>query len=120
MKNLLTLSTLALATSLATSPAFAHAKLQSSNPADGAALATAPTELRLKYNEPVEIAMSSIKLIGPGNAAVVTDKIAADPRDDKALVQPLPKLAPGEYRVQWNTMGRDGHHTKGEIRFTVK
>jgi methionine-rich copper-binding protein CopC len=116
MKKIITFGALAMTTVLA----FAHAKLQSSSPADGAALAAAPTELRLKYNEPVEVAMSTVRIAGPGDTVVVTDKVAADPGDDKALVQALPRLAPGDYRVQWNTMGHDGHHTKGEIHFTVK
>ena len=64
--------------------------------------------------------MSTIRITGPGDAVVSSEKLAADPHDEKALVQPLPKLAAGDYRVQWTTMGRDGHHTKGEIRFTVK
>jgi len=64
--------------------------------------------------------MSTVRLVGPGEGVVVTDKVTAEPADDKSLVQPLPKLAPGEYRVQWTTMGHDGHHTKGETRFTVK
>ena len=113
--------TLALtALTLASAAAFAHAKLQNSTPANGASVAPAPTELRLQYNEPVEVAMSTVKISGPGDAAVTTDKVAADPSDDKTIVQPLPKLAAGDYRVQWTTMGHDGHHTKGEIRFTVK
>ena len=116
MKKTLAFAALAMTSALA----FAHAKLQSSTPADGSSASPAPTELRLKYNEPVEVAMSTVKITGLGDTAIATDKIAADPSDDKALVQPLPKLAPGDYRVQWNTMGHDGHHTKGEIRFTVK
>jgi len=113
--------TLALtALTLASAAAFAHARLQGSTPANGASVGPAPTELRLQYNEPIEAAMSTVKLAGPGDATVATDKVVADPGDDKTLVQPLPKLAAGDYRVQWTTMGHDGHHTKGEIRFTVK
>jgi copper resistance protein C len=113
--------TLALAAlTLASATAFAHARLQNSTPANGTSVAPAPAELRLQYNEPVELAMSTVKITGPGDAAVATDKAAADPSDDKTIVQPLPKLAAGDYRVQWTTMGHDGHHTKGEIRFTVK
>jgi len=107
------------ALTLASAAAFAHARLQASTPANGA-VGPAPAELRLQYNEPVEVAMSSVRITGPGDAAVATDKVAADPGDDKTLVQPLPRLAAGDYRVQWTTMGHDGHHTKGEIRFTVK
>jgi copper resistance protein C len=113
--------TLALAAlTLASAAAFAHARLQNSTPANGASLAPSPAELRLQYNEPVEVAMSTVRITGPGDAAVVTDKVVADPSDDKTIVQPLPRLAVGDYRVQWTTMGHDGHHTKGEIRFTVK
>src|SRR5438067_1761414 len=108
------------ALTLASATAFAHARLQNSTPANGASVAPAPAELRLQYNEPVELAMSTVKMTGPGDAAVATDKAVADPSDDKTIVQPLPKLAAGDYRVQWTTMGHDGHHTKGEIRFTVK
>ena len=116
MKKTLTLSTLMMTAAAA----FAHAKLQTSTPADGTAVTAAPTELRLTYNEPVEVSMSTIKVTGAGDTVVATDKVAADPANDKTLVQALPKLAPGDYRVQWNTMGHDGHHTKGEIHFTVK
>jgi len=116
MKKTLALTSL----TLASAAAFAHARLQASTPANGASVGPAPTELRLQYNEPIEAAMSTVKLTGPGDATVATDKVVADPGDDKTLVQPLPKLAAGDYRVQWTTMGHDGHHTKGEIRFTVK
>jgi methionine-rich copper-binding protein CopC len=93
MKRTLTLAALALASSLA----FAHAKLQTSSPANGATVSPAPTELRLTYNESVEVAMSTIKVVGPGEAGVAVDKVGADPSDDKTLVQKLPKLAPGDY-----------------------
>jgi copper resistance protein C len=116
MKRTLSFAALSLLCGLA----LAHAKLQTSSPVNGAAVASAPSELRLQYNEPVETAMSTIKLTGPGKTVVVLDAVAADPADDKTLVQRLPKLAPGDYRAQWTTMGHDGHHTKGEIRFTVK
>ena len=116
MKKTLAFTALALASAVA----FAHARLQASTPASGASVGPAPTELRLQYNEPVEAAMSSVKITGPGDEAVATDKVIADPKDDKTLVQALPRLAAGDYRVQWTTMGHDGHHTKGEIRFTVK
>jgi len=116
MKKPLAFAALALLSAVAS----AHAKLQACTPADGASVGPAPTELRLHYNEPVEVAMSTVKITGPGDATVAADKVVADPGDDKTLVQPLPRLAAGDYRVQWTTMGHDGHHTKGEIHFTVK
>jgi len=116
MKKTLALTVL----SLVSAAAFAHARLQNSTPANGASVTLAPTELRLQYNEPVEVAMSTVRISGPGDAPVAIDKVVADPGDDKTIVQALPKLAAGEYCAQWTTMGHDGHHTKGEIRFTVK
>jgi copper resistance protein C len=116
MKRTLSFTILSLVCGLA----LAHAKLRTSSPADGAAVASSPAELRLQYNEPVETAMSTVKLTGPGEAAVTLDAVAGDPTDDKTLIQRLPRLPAGDYRVQWTTMGRDGHHTQGEIRFAVK
>jgi methionine-rich copper-binding protein CopC len=116
MKNTLLLVALLATATLAA----AHARLQSSAPADGATLATPPAELRLRYDEPVEAAMTTVKLVGPGDAALPPAKIAADPKDDRTVHLPLPALAPGTYRAQWTTMGRDGHRTQGEIRFTVR
>jgi len=113
--------TLALALlALTSASAFAHAKIQQSTPANGATVGTAPTELRLQYNEPVEAAASTVKLIGPGDAVIATEKAIADKDDAKTLVLGLPKLGAGDYRAEWSTMGHDGHRTKGEIRFTVK
>ncbi|MFL6700355.1 MAG: copper homeostasis periplasmic binding protein CopC [Vitreoscilla sp.] len=116
MKKILAIAALTLTTAIAS----AHARLQASTPSEGATVNPAPAELRLQFNEAVETAMSSVRLTGPGDAPVSTEKVAADPKDDKTLVLTLPALAPGDYRAQWNTMGHDGHHTKGEIRFSVK
>jgi methionine-rich copper-binding protein CopC len=116
MKKTLALAALTTLSALAA----AHARLQRAVPADGAAVSPAPTVLRLKYDEPVEAAMSRVRLTGPGNAEIALGKVAADPDDDHGLVQALPTLSAGEYHVHWSTMGHDGHHTQGDLRFTVK
>ncbi|MDB5955473.1 copper homeostasis periplasmic binding protein CopC [Ramlibacter sp.] len=103
----------------AASSVFAHARLQTSDPQNGANVA-APSSITLHYNEPVEAAMSNVKLFGPDNAAVETGSPATRESDDTTLVTTLPKLSAGAYRLEWSTMGHDGHHTKGELRFTVK
>ena len=105
------------------SSAFAHAKLQNATPANGASLSSAPSELRFEYNEPIEPAMSSVKVMGPDSKAVTTDKATLSKDDDKVLLVKLPKLPElpaGAYRVEWSPMGHDGHHTKGTLGFTVK
>jgi len=99
--------------------ASAHAKLQSAEPGAGATVA-APAQVKLHFNEAVEPAMSTVKVFGPANAAVEVGQPAGASGDAKTLVSTLPKLPAGEYRLEWSTMGHDGHHTKGELRFTVK
>jgi methionine-rich copper-binding protein CopC len=99
--------------------ALAHAKLQTSEPAAGTTV-TAPVTIKLQYNEAVEAAMSVVKLVGPDGIAVQVGKPFLADGDSKTLVATVPKLPAGEYSIHWSTMGHDGHHTKGEFRFTVK
>ena len=109
-----------LITATATIPCFAHAKLQRSEPEDGSTVTVAPAAVKLHYNEPVEAAMSRVKFVGSLDMAVRAGTPALAEGDDKTLVVPVSKLPAGDYRVEWSTMGRDGHHTNGEVRFTVK
>jgi methionine-rich copper-binding protein CopC len=109
-----------IASAFASASVFAHGKLEVSSPVNGSTVSPAPTELRLQFNEPVESAMSSIKLTGPGNKEVALDKVHADKDDAKVIAVSVPKLDAGDYRAEWATAGHDGHRVKGEIRFTVK
>jgi methionine-rich copper-binding protein CopC len=110
----------ALVTAAATTSTFAHAKLQTSEPENGSTVTTSPVALKLRYNESVEPAMSAVKFFGPGDKTVQAGTPVLAEGDDKTLVVTVPKLPAGDYRVQWSTMGHDGHHMKGEVRFTVK
>ena len=103
----------------AVSSAFAHPRLQASEPAGGATV-PAPAAARLRFDEAVEPAASSVKVFGPGDAAVDAGKPTGADGDARTLVSTLPKLAPGAYRLEWSTVGHDGHRTRGELRFTVK
>jgi methionine-rich copper-binding protein CopC len=117
--RLLAVATLALA-GAATSPAFAHAKLQSSDPQAGSTLDTAPKQVRLKFNEALEPAFGRIRLTGPGNKEVALAAATVDKADPTVMTAPLPKLSAGEYRIQWTAMARDGHKVKGEVAFRLK
>jgi methionine-rich copper-binding protein CopC len=118
--NTILRAVVAIVTVAATTCALAHAKLQKSEPENGSTVTASPTALKLHYNEPIEPAMSSVKLTGFGDTAVQTGKPVLAEGDDKTLVVPVSKLTPGSYRIEWSTMGRDGHHMKGDVRFTVK
>lgn len=119
LKRIMAASAFVLA-GAATSPAFAHAKLQSSDPQAGSTLDAAPKQVRLKFNEAVEPAFSKIRLTGPHDKEVAISGTAVDKTDPSVMTAPLPALPSGEYRIQWTTMTHDGHKVKGEVRFKVK
>lgn len=105
---------------LSAAGAFAHAKLESSEPKAASVLDAAPKRIHLQFNEALEQAFSKIALTGPHNAAVALPKAAVDKDNPKAMTVALPALQAGQYRVQWSTLTHDGHKTKGEFTFKVK
>jgi copper transport protein len=101
---------------LAPSVARAHAVLLDSEPADGAAMAQAPTVLRLRFNEPVTVA--SFRLIdGLGrNLFGVALPQAASPLVDA----PTPSgLGDGRFVLSYRVVSADGHPVAGAITFAV-
>ncbi|MCS0588336.1 copper homeostasis periplasmic binding protein CopC [Massilia norwichensis] len=119
IKHILALATFAFASTV-TSVAFAHAKLQSSDPQAGSTLGDAPKQVRLKFNEALEPAFSKIKVMGPQNNEIPVTATTVDKADPTVMTAPLPPLSSGEYHIQWSTMTHDGHKAKGEVTFKVK
>jgi methionine-rich copper-binding protein CopC len=101
--------------------ALAHAELVSTTPAENSTVATAPTELDLKFSEGLNLRFSGIKLTGPGKEAMKTESAALGTDDETMLIVPLPvPLAAGTYTVEWHVLSGDGHKTHGSYTFTVK
>lgn len=98
----------------------AHPGLVSSTPRAGESLATPPSEMRLEFNEAIELAFTSVKLIDAEGKEVRAASARADPADTRAVVVRLPALTAGTYKARWSAVGRDGHRVKGEFGFTVK
>jgi putative copper export protein/methionine-rich copper-binding protein CopC len=100
--------------------AAAHQRLLGTEPARDSVVTTVPRELRLSFDEPVEVAFTRIDLAGPdGNAvALGTPRLHAD--SATVLVVPIEgRLQPGAYSVQWASSSRDGHPVRGEYGFTI-
>lgn len=97
----------------------AHATLQGATPAKDAVVA-APTEITLQFNEKLEAAFSSARVVDSAGKAVGTDKAALDPANPAILKLGVPALAAGRYRVEYAVVGHDGHRRKGDYSFTVK
>ena len=101
---------------VAAGPCMAHAKLQSSSPADNAQLSQAPKTLTLKFSESAQLAV--LKLVRDGKEIPVP--LDKDAKPGQTFTLTLPTLAPGKYTVQWSAMAADdGHITKGSFSFSI-
>src|ERR1700722_771846 len=95
---------------------MAHAKLQSSSPANDAHLTEAPKTLTLRFSEAAQLAV--LKLTRDGKEVPVPfDKSA---KAAQTFTLTLPALSPGNYTVQWSAVAADdGHVTKGTFAFSI-
>ncbi len=98
-------------------PAFAHAGLISSDPRDGASVATGPQLVDLTFSEAVQGGFSDVTVIGPGGRQWQ----AAEPSEDGPVVSvPVRPLGPaGEYTVGYRVLSTDSHPVQGSISFTL-
>jgi methionine-rich copper-binding protein CopC len=116
----LIISTAFIAAIAGQTSAWAHAALQSATPAKDAEVASSPKEVVMHFNEELEPAFISAKLVDSSGAAVPTKKASLDPKDATTMKLAVPTLAPGKYTVQYSAVGHDGHRRKGDYSFTVK
>ncbi|MGC4748483.1 copper resistance CopC family protein [Micromonospora sp. DT201] len=96
-------------------PAAAHNSLTGSNPRDGARVATAPTQIELRFLAKPAPATTKITVTGPDNV------VAGGPPafDGKRVRVPFKPAAAGLYIVGYQLASSDGHPVKGEVRFTL-
>jgi len=99
---------------LLATPAFAHARLLSSEPAAGAKVKS-PGVIKLHFSENLEPAFSSASLIDAGGKTVPVSKSVGS---QTITLLPL-TLKPGAYKVSWASVGQDTHRVTGSFGFTV-
>jgi methionine-rich copper-binding protein CopC len=112
------LGALALVALLLTAgPASAHDVAESSSPADGATVATAPAKVSITFNNTP---------LGLGSEVKVTDAAGTDWTDGKVEIvdnvasQKLREGAPaGKYTVVWRVVSSDSHPIEGTFAFTA-
>jgi methionine-rich copper-binding protein CopC len=98
--------------------AAAHSELRGSLPADGARLSTAPAELILRFNEPVQVTF--LRLLDAGDQPIALRRAPdATPRREERAV-PAAALPPGALRLEWRAISADGHPIRGTLRFTLE
>ena len=99
--------------------AWAHAFLQTAEPAVGSSVQRPPTQVVIDFTEEVEPRFSTFTVQDSHGMRV--DK--ADPHlagDAAHLAVSLKPLAPGDYTVVWHATATDTHKTQGKFTFTVQ
>lgn len=99
-------------------PAAAHNVLISSDPADGDRLDTAPGEVTLTFDQPIQdVGTNEVAVTGPDGAAWAEGTVTIDGAEATAPLRPLGPA--GEYVIGFRVLSADGHSVTDEIRFTL-
>ena len=104
---------------VAAGPLWAHAHLESTEPQNAANVQTSPAVISLRFGSAVELALSKIIVTDGNNQPIPTTPPESSDDDESLSVKPTSELKPGNYRVRWNALSRDGHPVSGEFAFTV-
>ena len=95
-----------------------HLTLVDSRPRDDAVVTEPPTQIWLRFNEPVDLARCGISVRGPGGGVRLGPVALDDSVSITAAV--LESLEPGEYTVSWLAAAPDDHPVRGRYSFTVE
>jgi copper transport protein len=98
----------------------AHALLQSSDPAAGSTLGSAPSVVTLTYGERPDERLTSVKVLDSIGTDHVSGPIEALSDPPNSLRVPIGALPDGVYTVSWRTVSAvDGHIAAGSFVFGV-
>ena len=100
---------------LSASPAWSHAQLLDTAPAQNSLLSDSPGRVSLRFNEPVSALV--IRLIAPDGTQTDLTEIA---ENGETLGVPLPKgLVAGTYVLSWRVASLDAHPVAGSLVFSI-
>lgn len=115
LHRILLLFSFLIALTAASGPAFAHAALNGSYPADGSVLPVAPDTLTLSFSEPVS--PLALRLIGPDGQATALDRFLL--KDRTVVIEAPGGLARGTHVLSWRVVSEDGHPVGGSVLFSI-
>jgi copper resistance protein C len=98
--------------------ASAHSFPESETPSAGQKVASAPSEITVNFDAPIEKLFAKLEVTGAGG----TDEAAGAPQvsdDGRHLSVKVAALKPGDYTVKWAVVGIDTHHTEGSYTFSI-
>ena len=98
----------------------AHANYVESDPPANSTLDTAPERVTIRFTEPLEPTLSSIRVLNSQGERVDDGDVivsSTDPHTMAVALQPLPN---GSYTVIWKNVSTvDGHSARGSFAFSV-
>jgi len=97
----------------------AHAFLERADPAVGSSVQKSPSEVRIRFTENIEPAVSSIQIFDASGKEVDKRDLHLDRSDHALLHISLPQLGMGTYKVTWRVVSVDTHVTNGNFTFRV-
>jgi copper resistance protein C len=96
--------------------AFAHTSLQESTPKDGEVVTDPIQELTLIFGTKVEQTSKINVTNSDGESITLGNFVIEDEEMWATFLQPLEN---GDYKVEWQIIGADGHPINGEFSFSV-
>ena len=97
----------------------AHAFLKDADPEVGSTIQTSPSEVRIRFTENIEPAVSSIQVFNASGKEVDKHDLHVDRSDHALLHISLPQLGAGTYKIVWRVVSVDTHVTNGNFTFRV-
>jgi len=98
-------------------PAWSHATLVSSSPADGEQVPVPPSRVSATFNEPMQTQFAAMTLIGPDGGQYGAGEPAVD--DTVISVAVRPGGPAGDYTANYRATSADGHVVSGSWTFRV-
>ncbi len=98
-------------------PAWSHATLVSSSPADGEQVPVPPSRVSATFNEPMQTQFAAMTLIGPDGGQYGAGEPTVD--DTVISVAVRPGGPAGDYTANYRATSADGHVVSGSWTFRV-
>jgi copper resistance protein C len=99
--------------------AKAHAFLDHADPKVGSTVKGSPSVVKIWFTEELEGAFSKIQVFDTKGAEVDRKNSKVDPADKSVMSVSISQLPAGTYKVVWNAVAVDTHHTTGTFTFAV-
>jgi hypothetical protein len=97
---------------------LAHAELETVDPADGATVTVAPTEVVMTFSEALDPTKSSIVVALIGGDEIASGGVV-DPAEPTRMTLAIPELTAGEYELRWTSASAvDGDLDRGTTMFS--